>query len=275
MVSQMKRQRGRGGQQRKPGQHPNRSFDSNGPDIKVRGPAPHIYERYLQLARDANSAGDRVQAENFLQHAEHYFRVMRAMQPAAPPPQQYDRFGDDMDEGDEEGDGEGYEADQFRPHQSAQNYQQQPPRQNNGEYQQRDQRENRGEYQQRDNRGEYQQRDNRQYDNRQQDGRQQDRPQDRQERNYAPRDQQGPRDEGQQREQQPREQQAREGGEANAAQQGGFDDRDGPRRNRRGRRNRFRTDGGPERENGAEGESDSPAEGFGDATPAFLVEDDR
>src|SRR5215813_5698396 len=104
----MKRQRGRG---RKPGGHhqPNRTLESNGPEIKVRGPAAHIYERYLQLARDASSSGDRVMAENYLQHAEHYFRVLRAMQPAMPPPQQQqhqnggDRFGGgDMDfEGDE------------------------------------------------------------------------------------------------------------------------------------------------------------------------------
>ncbi len=85
----MKRQRGRN---RKPGgggggggSNPNRAFDSNGPEgIKVRGNAQHIYERYLQLARDATSAGDRVLAENFMQHAEHYFRLIRAMQPQRP-----------------------------------------------------------------------------------------------------------------------------------------------------------------------------------------------
>lgn len=55
-----------------------RNFDSNGPDVKIRGTASHIFERYCQLARDANSAGDRVGAENFLQHAEHYYRIMLA-----------------------------------------------------------------------------------------------------------------------------------------------------------------------------------------------------
>lgn len=55
---------------------PNRSFDSSGPDIKVRGNAYQVYEKYLQLARDANTAGDRVAAENFLQHAEHYYRIL-------------------------------------------------------------------------------------------------------------------------------------------------------------------------------------------------------
>jgi len=55
-----------------------RNFDSNGPDVKIRGTASHIFERYCQLARDANSSGDRVAAENFLQHAEHYYRIMLA-----------------------------------------------------------------------------------------------------------------------------------------------------------------------------------------------------
>lgn len=93
----MKRQRGRG---RKPGggggghhqshghHQPNRTMESNGPEGKVRGPAALIYERYLQLARDASSSGDRVLAENFFQHADHYFRLLRAMQPAMPPPQE-------------------------------------------------------------------------------------------------------------------------------------------------------------------------------------------
>jgi hypothetical protein len=60
--------------------NPNRTFDSNGPDIKIRGSATHVYEKYLQLARDANTQGDRVMAENYLQHAEHYFRILSAAQ---------------------------------------------------------------------------------------------------------------------------------------------------------------------------------------------------
>ena len=55
-----------------------RVFESNGPDIKIRGTASHIAEKYLQLARDARSSGDPVAAENYYQHAEHYFRSMRA-----------------------------------------------------------------------------------------------------------------------------------------------------------------------------------------------------
>jgi len=73
----VKRSRGRG---RRPQNNTNRTFDSAGPEIKIRGSAAHVYEKYLQLARDANSAGDRVMAENYLQHAEHYFRLMSAAQ---------------------------------------------------------------------------------------------------------------------------------------------------------------------------------------------------
>jgi hypothetical protein len=68
---------------------PNRSFDSTGPDIKLRGTASQLYEKYLGLARDANAGGDRVSAENYLQHAEHYYRVMLAngFNPNRPQPQ--------------------------------------------------------------------------------------------------------------------------------------------------------------------------------------------
>lgn len=55
-----------------------RNFDSSGPDIKIRGTASHIFDRYCQLARDANASGDRIAAENYLQHAEHYYRIMLA-----------------------------------------------------------------------------------------------------------------------------------------------------------------------------------------------------
>ena len=81
----MKRQRGRnrgGGGGKPQQQNANRAFDSNGPEgIKVRGNPQHVFEKYQQLARDATSAGDRVLAENYLQHAEHYFRLLRAIQP--------------------------------------------------------------------------------------------------------------------------------------------------------------------------------------------------
>ena len=56
----------------------NHSFDSNGPDVKVRGTAAQVAEKYAGLARDATSVGDRVAAENYLQHAEHYTRIVNA-----------------------------------------------------------------------------------------------------------------------------------------------------------------------------------------------------
>jgi hypothetical protein len=57
-----------------------RTYDSSGPDVKIRGTAQHIAEKYTTLARDAQSAGDRVMAENYLQHAEHYNRIIAAAQ---------------------------------------------------------------------------------------------------------------------------------------------------------------------------------------------------
>jgi hypothetical protein len=57
-----------------------RVYESNGPDVKIRGTAHHIAEKYLQLARDAQSSGDPVTAENHYQHAEHYFRLIAAAQ---------------------------------------------------------------------------------------------------------------------------------------------------------------------------------------------------
>jgi hypothetical protein len=69
---------GGGGGNNGGGFNPNRTYDSSGPEVKIRGSASHVYEKYLQLARDANSGGDRIMAENYLQHAEHYYRIMAA-----------------------------------------------------------------------------------------------------------------------------------------------------------------------------------------------------
>lgn len=71
------RSRGRGRKVHNPS---NRSFDSNGPDVKIRGTAAHIAEKYSTLARDAQVAGDRIASENYLQHAEHYNRIVAASQ---------------------------------------------------------------------------------------------------------------------------------------------------------------------------------------------------
>lgn len=57
-----------------------RSYESSGPDVKIRGTAQHIGEKYLQLARDAQASGDPVMAESYLQHAEHYFRLIAMAQ---------------------------------------------------------------------------------------------------------------------------------------------------------------------------------------------------
>ena len=72
-----KRARGRG---RKPQNPANRTYDSNGPDVKIRGTAAHIADKYQSLARDAQVAGDPISAENYMQHAEHYSRIIAAAQ---------------------------------------------------------------------------------------------------------------------------------------------------------------------------------------------------
>ncbi|MEC9344055.1 MAG: DUF4167 domain-containing protein [Pseudomonadota bacterium] len=72
---QKNRMRGRG----RKGPNPmSRSYESNGPDVKIRGTAAHVAEKYTTLARDALSMGDNVMAENYLQHAEHYNRIVAA-----------------------------------------------------------------------------------------------------------------------------------------------------------------------------------------------------
>ena len=104
---QNKRMRGRNNRK---GPNPlTRAYESNGPDVKVRGTAQHIAEKYLQLARDAQSSGDPVMAESYLQHAEHYYRLIAAAmaaqqaqmppQPGQPPrPAAENEFEDDEDD---------------------------------------------------------------------------------------------------------------------------------------------------------------------------------
>ncbi len=108
---QNRRMRGRGGgnnnqNQNRKGPNPlTRNYESNGPDVKIRGSAQQIAEKYATLARDAQSAGDRVMAENYLQHAEHYNRIiMTAL--AQMPQQQQMRDNRDEDDGDDDGDGD-------------------------------------------------------------------------------------------------------------------------------------------------------------------------
>jgi len=104
MNNNMKRMRGRGHRpggsggggggpvrHHAPGNIPlnrNHVFDSSGPDVRVRGTAQQLFEKYLQLGRDATSSGDRVMAESYFQHAEHYFRILNAMNQAVQQNQQ-------------------------------------------------------------------------------------------------------------------------------------------------------------------------------------------
>lgn len=145
-----------------------RSYESNGPDVKIRGSAQQIAEKYSTLARDAHSAGDRVMAENYLQHAEHYNRIIMAAQGAMPAPaprDQRDEFDDE--DGDESGD---------------QNYGNQQPESRQPDTRQNDgrQNENRDSRPQGQNEGrqsegrEGRQQDGRQRENRREDGRRED-----------------------------------------------------------------------------------------------------
>jgi len=146
---QNKRMRGRN----RKGQNPlTRVYESNGPDVKIRGTASHVAEKYLQLARDAQASGDPVAAENYLQHAEHYFRMIAAAQEQFRQSQPYFRPDgaepreDSFDDGEDDtgqpsvGDG-GYGGgrEQHQPYQhQPQNAQPYPPREH-APYPQRDQ----------------------------------------------------------------------------------------------------------------------------------------
>lgn len=80
----------------------NHVFDSNGPDLRVRGTAQQLFEKYLQLGRDATSSGDRVMGEGYFQHAEHYFRIVSAMNQAAAQQQQQHQSNQQRRSGGEE-----------------------------------------------------------------------------------------------------------------------------------------------------------------------------
>jgi hypothetical protein len=117
--------RGRG--RNRKGQSPlTRSFESTGPDVKIRGTPSHIAEKYMSLARDATSSGDPVLAENYLQHAEHYNRIIMAfrdqqisqgggdMMNGGGMPRQFNDMGGD-DFGDDEGDDGDMQPHQHQP----------------------------------------------------------------------------------------------------------------------------------------------------------------
>jgi len=123
---QNKRMRGRN---RKSHHNPlTRVYESNGPDIKIRGTASHVAEKYVQLARDAQTSGDPVAAENYYQHAEHYFRMIAAAQEQFRQNQPNSNFyrpegggGNDVrDEVFDEGEGEGEDDGAGQPMQGGQ-----------------------------------------------------------------------------------------------------------------------------------------------------------
>jgi hypothetical protein len=93
-----KRGRGRGGRK---GPSPlSRSYESNGPDVKIRGTAQHIADKYINLARDAQSSGDTVLSEAYLQHAEHFYRIVAAAQQQMNQPVNVKRADDPIDTDD-------------------------------------------------------------------------------------------------------------------------------------------------------------------------------
>ncbi len=102
-----KRSRGRNaGRRSGPNRH--QSFDSNGPSVRIRGTAHQVHEKYLALARDAASSGDRVMAENLLQHADHYYRVLN--EAAESNREQRQPNGQDRQAGRDSGNGAANEA---------------------------------------------------------------------------------------------------------------------------------------------------------------------
>lgn len=109
--------RGRGRGNRRPNTpNRNQTFDSNGPDVRIRGNAHQVYEKYLTLGRDASASGDRVLAESYFQHADHYYRIMSAF--AENDAERRDRnagqgqqpSGGPRDWNDDEDDGEGEDS---------------------------------------------------------------------------------------------------------------------------------------------------------------------
>lgn len=99
-----------------------RVFESTGPDVKIRGTATQVAEKYVQLARDAQSSGDPVAAENYYQHAEHYFRIIASAQEQLRQTQPFYRnesdYRDDADADDGDGEtdaGQGYSGEPTQP----------------------------------------------------------------------------------------------------------------------------------------------------------------
>lgn len=137
----------------------NRTLESNGPDVKIRGTAAHIHEKYLALARDSHSSGDRIAAENYMQHAEHYHRLLMSMYPQGIPVQGQQGQGNmNGNAGDGEGDdGSPYPQQGSFPNQGGYNNGNNNGNNQGGGYQNQNRDRGDGGYQNRD-RGEYQNR---------------------------------------------------------------------------------------------------------------------
>lgn len=122
---QNRRMRGRNNNNNNNRKGPNpltRNYESNGPDVKIRGSAQQIAEKYAALARDAQSSGDRVMAENYLQHAEHYNRIIAAAQAQMPIQHMRDQRDDLDDENEDELENVGNGAGQEQPQPSPVNH---------------------------------------------------------------------------------------------------------------------------------------------------------
>jgi hypothetical protein len=147
------------------GQNPmTRVYESNGPDIKIRGTASHVAEKYVQLARDARSSGDPVAAENYYQHAEHYFRLIAAAQEQfrqnQPQHMQQPRPDNDTSTDESEDDGDGFSPFGQEPGFAPQQQPQQPYMRDNNQ-RDRDQPYQRDQQQPREHRGDREHREHR------------------------------------------------------------------------------------------------------------------
>lgn len=123
--------------------HRSQNFDSSGPSVKIRGNAYQVFERYIAMAREAASAGDRIAAENLYQHAEHYYRIMQAnggfdnqgQRPMTPADNEM-AGGDEMDGHGQPGQAQGQPQHQHQPMPPQQPMpQQQPPPQHANQHQ--------------------------------------------------------------------------------------------------------------------------------------------
>ncbi|MBC7284631.1 DUF4167 domain-containing protein [Hoeflea sp.] len=168
---QNKRGRGRGGNNpnnnsgNRKGQNPlSRTYDSSGPDVKIRGTAQHVAEKYMNLARDAQSSGDRVMAENYLQHAEHYNRIILTAQAQMQErfqrddnsPQGRDSQDQDDDDRDSDDDNDNTSYDQRGDRNDQQTRSERQPQQDRQERGDRNDRQDRGERRERPSRPEQQ-----------------------------------------------------------------------------------------------------------------------